>query len=196
MHTEFMRKYGFPSGEASRLHQYHQYLQQRFEHLRILKYYRTPQAARSFGRAYLIILPWIVGPYFAWVFKETSNDYQYTLILAGFTFLILIGEFSKNFWPTNATLFTSAHTYKSCTDLFSRRVCITVGLLNTIRGLEDPFVADMRGWTPGIDNVKLEFECATILQGIEQYYANAEMHQASERNNDMEVQRSNVELDV
>jgi len=77
------------------------------------------------------------------------------------------------------------------TDLFSHRVnYYTVGLLNTIRGLEDPFVADMRGWAPGIDNVKLEFECATILQGIEQYYANAKMHQASELKNDWEVQQS------
>jgi hypothetical protein len=147
MHTEFMRKYGFPSGEASRLHQYHQYLQQRFEQLRILKYYRTPQATRSFGRAYLIILPWIVGPYFAWVYSETNRDYPYTLTLGAFTFLILLG------------------------------------LMNTIRGLEDPFVDDLPGWTPGIDSVKLEFECATILQGIEQYYANAEMHQAKELKN-------------
>ena len=194
MHTEFMRKHGFPSGEASRLHQYHQYLQQRFEQLRILKYYRTPQAARSFGRAYLIILPWIVGPYFAWVFESTNADYPYTLVLAAFTFLILIGEFSMKFWPTHATLFTSARTY--CTShvlTFSHRVYYyTVGLLNTIRGLEDPFVADMRGWAPGIDNVKLEFECAVILQGIEQFYANAKMHQVSEVKNDWEVQQSSV----
>lgn len=145
MHTEFMRKYGFPSGEASRLNQYHQYLQQRFEQLRVLKYYRTPQATRSFGRAYIIILPWLVGPYFAWVYEETNEDYPFTLTLAGFTWLILLG------------------------------------LMNAIRGLEDPFKDDIPGWTQGIDNVKVDYECATILQAIEQYYANAKVHEAAQR---------------
>jgi hypothetical protein len=89
LHTETMRKYGFPSGEASRLHQYHQYLQQRFEQLRILKYYRTPQATRSFGRVYIFVLPWLTGPYFAWV--NVVTGYIFTLCLAAFTFLILLG---------------------------------------------------------------------------------------------------------
>jgi hypothetical protein len=91
MHTEEMRKYGFPSGEASRLHQYHQFLQQRFEHLRVFKYYRTPQATRSFGRAYILILPWLCGPYFAWVYEETSGSYTFAIILSAFTFLIVSG---------------------------------------------------------------------------------------------------------
>jgi len=138
LHTEVMRRYGFPSGEASRLHQFHQYLQQRFEHLRALKYYRTPQSTRSFGRAYLIILPWLIGPYFAWVYEETNRDYGFTLTLAGFTYVILLG------------------------------------LLNTQRGLEDPFVPDPGIWTQGIDNVKLDYECAAILQAMAQYYSNAE----------------------
>ena len=87
MHTEEMRKAGFPSGEASRLHQY-----QRFEHLRMLKYYRTPQATRSFGRVYIFVLPWLTGPYFAWVFEEQlARSYAFTLVLAGFTFLVLQG---------------------------------------------------------------------------------------------------------
>jgi hypothetical protein len=91
MHTEEMRKHGFPSGEASRLHQYHQFLQQRFEHLRLYKYYRTPQATRSFGRAYILILPWLCGPYFAWVYVETSETFWFAIVLSGFTFLIVLG---------------------------------------------------------------------------------------------------------
>lgn len=138
MHTEEMRSAGFPTGEASRLDQYHQYLQQRFEQLRILKYYRSPQATRSFGRAYIFVLPWLCGPYFAWVYESTS--YVYSIVLAVFTFLILLG------------------------------------LLNTQQGLEDPFVADVRSWTPGIDSVKLDYELSVALQAICQYYANAELH--------------------
>ena len=133
-----MREHGFSSSEASRLHQYHAQMQQRFELLRVLKYYRTPQATRSFGRAYVLILPWIVGPYFAWVYEETNDDFPYALSLAGFTFLVLLG------------------------------------LMNTIRGLEDPFVDERPGFAQGIDNVRLEYECAAMLQALEQYYVHAE----------------------
>jgi hypothetical protein len=143
MHTEEMRKYGFPSGEASRLHQYHQFLQQRFEHLRTFKYYRTPQATRSFGRAYILILPWLCGPYFSWVYVTTAHA-LYAIVLAAFTFLIVLG------------------------------------LLNAQQGMEDPFLADFKSWMPGIDNVKLQFEMAVLLQTIEQYYANANLQRTWE----------------
>jgi hypothetical protein len=143
MHTEELRKYGFPSGEASRLHQYHQFLQQRFEHLRTFKYYRTPQATRSFGRAYILILPWLCGPYFAWVSEETGES-AYAIILAAFTFLIVLG------------------------------------LLHAQQGIEDPFLADFSSWLPGIDNVKLDYEMAVLLQTIEQYYANANLQRTWE----------------
>lgn len=136
-HTEVMRKAGFPSGEASRIHQYHQYLQQRFEQVRVLKYYRTPQAARSFGRVYLFVLPWLSGPYYAWVYQE--SHLAIALVLAGFTYLIL------------------------------------VGLLNAQAGLEDPFLADYTSWLPGVDTVKLDYELATVIQAINQYYAQAEI---------------------
>lgn len=143
MHTEIMRAHGFPSGEASRLHQYHQYLQQRFEQLRLLKYYRTPQATRSFGRAYILLLPWLTGPYFVWVFESTSL--AYAIILASFTFLVLLG------------------------------------LLHAQQSLEDPFVTENDSFTPGIDNVKLEFEMATVLQAMAQYYENSNLKQSYER---------------
>lgn len=135
MHTETMRKYGFPSGEASRLHQFNQYLPQRFEQLRLLKYYRTPQATRSFGRVYILLLPWVCGPYFTWVAEETSI--VFALVLGGFEFLVLLG------------------------------------LLNAQRALEDPFVAEVNSIFPGIDNVKLDFEMASMLQALEQFYTNA-----------------------
>lgn len=89
IHTEEMKKHGFPSGEASRLHQYHQYMQQRFEHLRQFKYYRTPQSTRSFGRIYILVLPWFTGPYWAWMAEGTY--YWFAVISCAFTFLVLLG---------------------------------------------------------------------------------------------------------
>lgn len=140
MHTEMLRNHGFGSSEASRLHQYHQQLQQRMELLRVLKYYRTPLATRSFGRAYIFFLPWLMGPYFAWVFEETGL--AFAIILSCFTTLILLG------------------------------------LLNTQLTLEDPFIVIPRSWTPGIDDVKLDFEMAATLQTIEQYFVFAELHRS------------------
>ena len=92
-HTEVMRKAGFSSGEASRLHQFHQYAELRFEKLRNLKLYRTPQATRSFGRVFIYLLPWWSGPYFAWVYEEMGvmESYAFPITLAMFTFLVLQG---------------------------------------------------------------------------------------------------------
>lgn len=142
MHTEEMKRHGFPSGEASRLHQYHSYMQQRFEHLRQFKYYRTPQATRSFGRVYILVLPWFTGPYWAWMAEGTF--YWFAIISSAFTFLVLLG------------------------------------LLNAQQGLEDPFVADYQSLMPGIDTIKLDYEMAVLIQGIEQYYATAELQRAWE----------------
>lgn len=89
MHTEEMKRYGFPSGEASRIHQYHQFMQQRFEHLRLFKYYRTPQSTRSFGRVYIFVLPWITGPYWAWMAEGTST--AFAIVISSFTFLVFLG---------------------------------------------------------------------------------------------------------
>jgi len=91
MHTEVMRCAGFPDGIASRLEQYHQYMRQRFEHMRVIKNYGTSQLTRAFGVVYTIVLPWMIGPYFTWVYEETHVDTAYALALAGFTFLILMG---------------------------------------------------------------------------------------------------------
>lgn len=142
MHTEEMRKYGLASAEASRLNGFHSTLELGFEDLRVLKAYRTPQATRSFGRVYLLILPWLSGPYFAWIFESTS--YAYAITLSCMTFLIVYG------------------------------------LLTTQHSLEDPFVSDARSWAPRIDNVKLDYEMSLVLQGLEQYYANAELRRTYE----------------
>jgi len=88
-HSEMLKARGFPAGEASRLHQYHWYLQSKFEQLRFLKYYRTPQATRSFGRVYVLVLPWIIGPYFSWVVEATGSPFG--ISLAAFSFLVLLG---------------------------------------------------------------------------------------------------------
>jgi len=172
LHTEQLRKFGFSASEASRLHQYHAQMLQRFEKIRVYKYYRTPHATRAFGRVYLLMLPWIMGPYFAWVFEETNRHYGYVIeecILKVFyyyystlTSLASVG-LVRLFRINSYTLSLAGITF-----------LILYGLVNTIRGLEDPFHVTLDSWLPGIDNIKLDFECSSILQSLEQYYINAE----------------------
>jgi len=115
-HTEVMRKYGFTSSEASRVNQYHSYLQNRFEKLKCLKYYRTPQALRSFGRAYIFILPWLNGPYFAFVSLTTNRIFVF--ILASFTYIALLGllniqsSLEDPFIPDYTSLYPGIDTVK------------------------------------------------------------------------------------
>jgi len=96
-HTEILKSAGFPSGEASRIHQYHWFHQQRIEELRVSKTYRTPQSIRSFGRVYIFVLPYMLWPYFGWVasLQETSDSFErtyvYAALLAAFTFAVLHG---------------------------------------------------------------------------------------------------------
>jgi hypothetical protein len=55
MHTEVMKKHGFPATEASRIVNFIATMSDRFELLKVVKYYRTPQATRAFGRVYVIV---------------------------------------------------------------------------------------------------------------------------------------------
>lgn len=157
MHVESMKATGLPANEASRINQYHWFLTQRFEYLRNFKYYRTPQATRSFGRVYLFALPWFFGPYFAWVAGlqldgaleapvSTETNIAWALCLAGFTFLVLMG------------------------------------LINTGRLVEDPFVENA-----GYDTVHLKHDIAATMQAIDFHYQKAlerENREASMKEND------------
>jgi len=92
--VEVLKAHGMPGNESSRINQYLSFTQLHVNLLRNQKVYRTPQATRSFGRAYLIMLPWFFGPYFAFVAglgdtEETNKGFA--LALAAFTFLVLIG---------------------------------------------------------------------------------------------------------
>eukprot|EP00242_Pyramimonas_sp_CCMP2087_P004145 CAMPEP_0198216852 /NCGR_PEP_ID=MMETSP1445-20131203/59981_1 /TAXON_ID=36898 /ORGANISM="Pyramimonas sp., Strain CCMP2087" /LENGTH=309 /DNA_ID=CAMNT_0043893273 /DNA_START=195 /DNA_END=1121 /DNA_ORIENTATION=+ len=87
--VEVMKERGLPGNEAARINQYNMFLHQRFEKLRNFKWYRTPQATRSFGRVYILILPWFYGPYFAYVSSETNSTFA--VMLSCLTSIVLIG---------------------------------------------------------------------------------------------------------
>jgi len=63
--TEKLKSLGLNASEASRIRQYERFIGEGIEMLRMVKMYRTPQALRSFGRIFTLILPPFYAPSFA-----------------------------------------------------------------------------------------------------------------------------------
>ena len=70
--TELLKSKGLSATEGSRLRQYERYIGEAVEGLRMIKMYRTPQALRSFGRLFTLILP----PLYAASFTQLAIDLQ------------------------------------------------------------------------------------------------------------------------
>jgi len=63
--TEQLKSMGLSATEGSRLRQYERYIGEAIEGLRMHKMYRTPQALRSFGRIFTVLLPPLYAPSFS-----------------------------------------------------------------------------------------------------------------------------------
>ena len=70
--TEEMKALGLSANEASRIRQYERNIGEAIESLRMIKMYRTPQALRSFGRLFTVLLP----PLYAASFAQIAFDLQ------------------------------------------------------------------------------------------------------------------------
>jgi hypothetical protein len=96
--VEVMKRVGLPANEASRINQYHWMLHGRIEKLLNIKFYRTPQATRSFTRLFIIVLPAFFGPYYVYIARgsgsTTSTNFGFALALSIMTSLIMSGIFN------------------------------------------------------------------------------------------------------
>lgn len=63
--TETLKSKGLSQTEISRLRQYERFIGESIENLRMIKMYRTPQALRSFGRLFTLLLPPLYAPTFS-----------------------------------------------------------------------------------------------------------------------------------
>ena len=63
--AEKLKSMGLQATEVSRMRQYERFIGEAIESLRMVKMYRTPQALRSFGRIFTLILPSFYAPAFA-----------------------------------------------------------------------------------------------------------------------------------
>jgi len=73
MYSERLKKIGLPSGEVSRMRQYERFISDSIEQLKMIKLYRTPQALRSFGRIFTVILPPFYSPTYAQLAIDTNS---------------------------------------------------------------------------------------------------------------------------
>ncbi|TYZ62920.1 hypothetical protein PybrP1_003300 [[Pythium] brassicae (nom. inval.)] len=95
--VEVMKAEGLPANEASRINQYHWLLQARLEKLQNIKFYRTPQATRSFTRLFILVLPVFYGPYYVYLMRGDefqSTSFAFCLVLSVVTSLTMIGIFN------------------------------------------------------------------------------------------------------
>ncbi|OQR92965.1 hypothetical protein THRCLA_08572 [Thraustotheca clavata] len=96
LQVETMKAQGIPANEASRINQYHWFLQARFERLCNIKLYRTPQATRSFTRLMIMLLPLFYGPYYVYISssRDGNTSFAFALVLSAMTSLVMIGIFN------------------------------------------------------------------------------------------------------
>ncbi|KAF4322758.1 hypothetical protein BBO99_00001408 [Phytophthora kernoviae] len=95
--VEVMKFCGMPANEASRINQYHWLLQARIEKLQNIKFYRTPQATRSFTRLFILVLPVFYGPYYAYIARgngSQATNFGFCLMLSIATSLLMTGIFN------------------------------------------------------------------------------------------------------
>ena len=66
--------------------------------LRTLKDYRTPQVTRSYTRIFILILPWIYGPYFLYLAGEGNHggvDIYFAMVFAVLVQIAFMGLYSS-----------------------------------------------------------------------------------------------------
>lgn len=73
------RKFGLPSGEASRCNQFISKMLVSFEHIKHVYQYRTPRTLRSYSKLFIFVLPVAYGPYFAEISKEFHSYLEFAM---------------------------------------------------------------------------------------------------------------------
>jgi hypothetical protein len=93
--TEKLKAVGNPSGtEVSRIRQYERFIGEAIENLRMIKMYRTPQALRSFGRIFTLLVPAVYSPAFAQVAFDLDS-FTMGILFAILTPLVLTALFQS-----------------------------------------------------------------------------------------------------
>lgn len=74
-----LRHKGLPSGECSRCNQYLSKMIAAFEDIKHIYQYRTPKTLRAFSDFFIFILPFVYGPYFAFLAADVTQGLEYVM---------------------------------------------------------------------------------------------------------------------
>jgi hypothetical protein len=89
---EVLKREGLPPNEATRVRQWEQMLLDNVERIKVVKMYRTPQALRSYGRLFSMILPAFYSPFYAQM-SVNLNSLPMGICFAVLTSVALTGLF-------------------------------------------------------------------------------------------------------
>jgi hypothetical protein len=92
--TEKLKTLGLSPAEISRLRQYERFIGEAIENLRMIKMYRTPQALRSFGRIFTLLVPAFYSSAFAQVAFDLDS-FTMGVLFAILTPLVLTALFQS-----------------------------------------------------------------------------------------------------
>eukprot|EP00540_Astrosyne_radiata_P023037 CAMPEP_0116850218 /NCGR_PEP_ID=MMETSP0418-20121206/16033_1 /TAXON_ID=1158023 /ORGANISM="Astrosyne radiata, Strain 13vi08-1A" /LENGTH=291 /DNA_ID=CAMNT_0004482081 /DNA_START=205 /DNA_END=1080 /DNA_ORIENTATION=- len=73
LYCEVLKREGLPGNEASRMRQWERFILEAMEGLRIIKFYRTPQALRSLCRLFSVFLPPFYSPFYAQLAQDLNS---------------------------------------------------------------------------------------------------------------------------
>uniref|UniRef100_A0A7S1GSD6 Uncharacterized protein n=1 Tax=Cyclophora tenuis TaxID=216820 RepID=A0A7S1GSD6_CYCTE len=73
LYCEVLKREGLPGNEASRMRQWERFTLEALEGLRMVKFYRTPQALRSLCRLFSVFLPPFYAPFYAQLAKDLNS---------------------------------------------------------------------------------------------------------------------------
>jgi len=87
---------GLASGEASRCNQYLSKMIIAFESVKHIYQYRTPRALRLYSDIFIVVLPILYGPYFAYISKDFSRGLEYLLPILFSVVLVTLDQIQEN----------------------------------------------------------------------------------------------------
>lgn len=87
---------GLASGEASRCNQYLSKMIISFESVKHIYQYRTPRALRLYSDIFIVVLPILYGPYFAFISKDIASGLAYLLPILFSVVLVTLDQIQEH----------------------------------------------------------------------------------------------------
>ncbi|MHC4085315.1 MAG: hypothetical protein ACYSWZ_14210 [Planctomycetota bacterium] len=87
---------GLASGEASRCNQYLSKTIIAFESVKHIYQYRTPRALRLYSDIFIVVLPILYGPYFAFISQDFSRGLEYLLPILFSVVLVTLDQIQEH----------------------------------------------------------------------------------------------------